>query len=180
MAMIERRAGDDPAAPWSCTVVTTAEQRLSDLGLRLPEPTSPLASYVPVRIVGELLYTSGVLPTWEGELRWRGVVGDGLSIADGIEAARLCALNILAVVRREVGSLDQISHVVQLSGFVRSAPGFVQQPRVLNGASDLLVEVLGERGRHTRVALGAAELPLGAAVEISAVLRLVAAHALNV
>ena len=160
--------------------MATAEQRLIDLGLRLPEPPAALASYIPVRVVGELIYTSGVLPMWNGELRFPGIVGDGLTIADGTQAARLCALNILSVVRRELGSLDRIAHVVQLNGFVRSAPGFVQQPRVLNGASDLLVEVLGERGRHSRVALGAAELPLGAAVEISAVLRLVEARELSV
>lgn len=157
------------------TLVGTAEQRLVDLGLRLPAPPAALASYIPVRVVGELLYTSGVLPTWEGELRFRGVVGDGLSIADGAQAARLCALNLLSVVRAAIGSLDRIAAVVQLNGLVRSAPGFVQQPRVLNGASDLLVEVLGECGRHTRVALGAVELPLGAAVEVSAVVRLVGA-----
>ena len=149
----------------------TPEQRLRDLGLTLPQAPRPIASYVPVTLVGELLYTSGVLPMWEGELRWQGVVGDGLSIADGIEAARLCALNILAAVRAEMGTLDAVAQVVQVSGFVRSAPGFVMQPRVLNGASDLLVEVLGERGRHTRMALGASELPMGAAVEISAVMR---------
>ena len=152
--------------------MTTAEQRLRELGLTLPRPPAPLASYVPVTVVGELLYTSGVLPMWEGELRWRGVIGDGLSVADGIAAARLCALNILAAVRASVGTLDAVAQVVQVSGFVRSAEGFVQQPRVLNGASDLLVDILGERGRHTRMALGASELPLGAAVEISAVMRL--------
>jgi enamine deaminase RidA (YjgF/YER057c/UK114 family) len=152
-------------------VIGTAEQRLRDLGLTLPQAPRPLASYVPVTLVGELLYTSGVLPTWEGELRWRGIVGDGLTIADGVEAARLCALNILAAVRAEMGSLDAVAQVVQVSGFVRSAPGFVLQPKVINGASDLLVEVLGERGRHTRMALGASELPMGAAVEISAVMR---------
>lgn len=155
-----------------------AEARLAELGLRLPAPPAALASYVPARVVGELIYTSGVLPMWEGELRWRGVVGDGLTIADGAEAARLCALNLLAVVRAELGSLDRIAHVVQLNGFVRSAQGFVQQPRVLNGASDLLVSILGERGRHTRMALGATELPLGAAVEISAVMRLAPANEL--
>jgi enamine deaminase RidA (YjgF/YER057c/UK114 family) len=158
--------------------VGTAEARLEELGLRLPAPPAALASYIPARVVGELIYTSGVLPRWEGELRWRGIVGDGLSIAEGAEAARLCALNILAVVRATVGSLDRIACAVQLNGFVRSAPGFVQQPRVLNGASDLLVSVLGERGRHTRMALGATELPFGAAVEVSAVLRLTTADVL--
>ena len=151
--------------------MTTPEQRLRELGLSLPRPPAPLASYVPVTVVGELLYTSGVLPMWDGEIRWRGVIGDGLSIADGVAAARLCALNILAAVRASVGTLDAVAQVVQVSGFVRSAEGFVQQPRVLNGASDLLVDILGERGRHTRMALGASELPLGAAVEISAVMR---------
>lgn len=153
----------------------TPEDRLRELGLTLPQPPAPLASYVPVVVVGELLYTSGVLPMWDGEIRWRGVIGDGLSVADGVQAARLCALNILSAVRAALGSLDNVAQLVQVSGFVRSASGFVQQPRVINGASDLLVEILGERGRHARVALGASELPLGAAVEISAVMRVEAA-----
>ncbi|HET9050858.1 MAG TPA: RidA family protein [Candidatus Dormibacteraeota bacterium] len=149
----------------------TPEERLRELGLTLPQPPAPLASYVPVVVVGELLYTSGVLPMWDGEVRWRGVIGDGLTVADGVQAARLCALNILSAVRAALGSLDAVAQLVQVSGFVRSANGFVNQPRVINGASDLLVEILGERGRHARMALGASELPLGAAVEISAVMR---------
>jgi enamine deaminase RidA (YjgF/YER057c/UK114 family) len=156
---------------WQDEVMRTPEERLSDLGLTLPKPPAPLAAYIPVTVVGELLYTSGVLPMWEGEVLWRGVVGDGLSIAEGVEAARLCALNILAAVRASVGTLDAVAQIVQVNGFVRSASGFIHQPRVLNGASELLVEVLGERGRHTRMALGASELPMGAAVEVSAVMR---------
>ena len=152
--------------------MVTAEQRVVDLGLTLPQVPVALGSYKPVHVVGDMLYTSGVLPMWNGELRVKGIVGDGLSVAEGVAAARLCALNILALIREHAGTLDAVEHMVQIVGFVRSGEGFVQQPRVLNGASDLLYEVLGERGRHTRLALGTTELPLGAAVEISAVVRL--------
>ncbi len=150
----------------------SAETNLRALGLELPEPPPALASYVPVRQVGELLYTSGVVPIWNGEIKFRGAVGGDLSLKQGARAAEICALNIISLIRQHTGSLDRVDQFVQLSGFVRSAPGFEDQPKVINGASDLIVRLFGERGRHTRQALGTSELPLGVPVEISAIIRL--------
>jgi enamine deaminase RidA (YjgF/YER057c/UK114 family) len=150
----------------------SAEATLRTLGIELPEPPKPMASYIPVQQVGELLYTSGVVPAWNGEIQFRGVVGGDLSVKDAARAAEICALNIMALVRQHTGSLDQVEQFVQLSGFVRSASGFEEQPKVINGASDLIFKVFGERGRHTRQALGTSELPLGVPVEISAIVRL--------
>lgn len=150
----------------------SAEATLRTLGIELPEPPKAIASYVPVKQVGELLYTSGVIPIWNGQVRYHGVVGGDLSLRDGAQAAEICALNIISLVRQHTGSLDQVEQFVQLSGFVRSAPGFEDQPKVLNGASDLIFKIFGERGRHTRQALGTSELPLGVPVEISAIVRL--------
>lgn len=150
----------------------SAEATLRTLGIQLPEPPKALASYVPVQQVGELLYTSGVIPSWNGEIQVRGVVGADVSLKDAVRAAEICALNIMSLVRQHAGSLDQVEQFVQLSGFVRSAAGYADQPKVLNGASDLIFKVFGERGRHTRQALGTNELPLGVPVEISAIIRL--------
>jgi enamine deaminase RidA (YjgF/YER057c/UK114 family) len=150
----------------------SAEATLRTLGIQLPDPPKALASYVPLQQVGELLYTSGVIPVWNGEIRFRGMVGGDLSLREGVQAAEICALNIISLVRQHTGSLDRVEQFVQLSGFVRSAPGFEEQPKVLNGASDLIFKVFGERGRHTRQALGTNELPLGVPVEISAIVRL--------
>jgi enamine deaminase RidA (YjgF/YER057c/UK114 family) len=150
----------------------TAEATLRALGLELPAPPKALASYVPVQQLGDVLYTSGVIPSWNGEVRFRGVVGRDLDVAQGASAAQMCALNILSLVRHHTGSLDAVEQFIQLSGFVRSAPGFADQPAVLNGASDLIYRVFAERGRHTRQALGVSELPLGVPVEISAIIRL--------
>ena len=150
----------------------SAEATLRSLGIELPEPPRALASYVPVQRVGELLYTSGVIPVHNGEVRFKGVVGADLSVKDGARAAELCALNIVSLIRSYTGSLDEVEQFVQLSGFVRSAQGFDEQPKVMNGASDLIFRIFGERGRHTRQALGTNELPLGVAVEISAIVRL--------
>jgi enamine deaminase RidA (YjgF/YER057c/UK114 family) len=148
------------------------EARLLELGIELPPPPEALGQYTPVHIVGDLLYTSGVLPSvGEGPVT-AGVVGDSLSLAEGAEAARLCALNILSLVQSRTGSLDSVRQIVQIVGFVRSSPRFVQQGKVLNGASELLVEIFGEKGRHTRTALGTSELPQGAAVEMTAVIRI--------
>ena len=150
----------------------SAEATLRTLGIELPDPPKPVASYVPLQQVGELLYTSGVIPTWNGERQFHGVVGADITVKDGARAAEICALNIMALVRQHTGSLDQVEQFIQLSGFVRSAAGFEEQPKVLNGASDLIYKVFGERGRHTRQALGTSELPLGVPVEISAIIRL--------
>ena len=121
----------------------SAEATLRTLGIELPEPPKPLASYVPVQQVGELLYTSGVVPFWNGELKVKGVVGADVSVKDAARAAEICALNIMALIRQHAGSLDQVEQFIQLSGFVRSAAGFEEQPKVLNGASDLIYKVFG-------------------------------------
>jgi enamine deaminase RidA (YjgF/YER057c/UK114 family) len=152
--------------------VDSPEATLRTLGIELPEPPKALASYIPVQQVGELLYTSGVIPSWNGEIQFRGVVGAEVSLKDAARAAEICALNIMSLIRQHAGSLDQVEQFVQLSGFVRSATGFGEQPKVLNGASDLIFKIFGERGRHTRQALGTSELPLGVPVEISAIVRL--------
>ena len=149
----------------------SAEQALGRLGIQLPSPPRPVASYVPVHQSGELVFTSGVVPTWNGEVRMRGVVGSDLSVEEGAKAAEICALNIISLLREHLASLDKVVQFVQLTGFVRSAAGFQDQPRVMNGASDLVVKVFGERGRHTRLAIGTSELPLGVPVEISAIVR---------
>lgn len=146
------------------------EANLNALGLALPQPPKPVATYVPAVRAGELLFLSGVLPMKEGTLAFRGKVGRDLTVDQGVEAARLSLLNALAIARQELGSLDRIVRVVKVVGHVASAEGFTDQPQVLNGASDLLVAIFGGAGRHARVAVGAAELPRGAAVEIELIL----------
>ncbi|HEX3605796.1 MAG TPA: RidA family protein [Candidatus Dormibacteraeota bacterium] len=152
--------------------MTDTAARLADLGIELPDPPRALGAYVPFLVAGDLLYTSGVVPTANGELRCAGVVGADLGVEEAAEGARICALNLLALMRAATGSLDAVVQVLRLDGYVRSAPGFTAQPAVINAASELMVAVLGERGRHTRTAVGAVELPLGAAVEISSVVRI--------
>ncbi len=155
--------GDSPARGTG----RTPEERLAELGLELPEPPRPVAAYVPWTRVGELLFTAGQIPVRDGEVVHRGKVGRDLTPQEGYEAARLCCLNALAVVRAAVGDLGRVAAVVRLDGYVNSAPGFTDQPRVLNGASELLLAVFREAGRHARLALGVSELPLDAAVELA-------------
>jgi enamine deaminase RidA (YjgF/YER057c/UK114 family) len=147
------------------------EQRLNGLGLELPAPPRPVATYIPAVRVGDLLFLSGVLPTRNGQLIMTGKLGADLSIEQGIEAAKTAALNALAIIRSEVGSLDRVKRIVKMVGHIASAPGFSDQPQVLNGASDLLVAVFGDAGRHARVAVGAAELPRQAPVEIELIVQ---------
>lgn len=147
------------------------EARLKELGITLPEAPRPVAAYVPYVMVDGLLFTAGQLPVVAGKISYAGRVGAELTVEEGKEAARLCALNALAVVRAATGSLDNVVRVVQLTGYVASAPDFFGQPQVLNGASELLEAVFGEAGRHARVAVGAAALPLGAAVELALVVK---------
>jgi enamine deaminase RidA (YjgF/YER057c/UK114 family) len=142
------------------------EDRLAELGIELPPPPQPLASYVPVAITGGLAFVSGQVPMAEGKPLWSGKLGDGLDVATGAEAARRCALQALSALRAELGSLDRVKRIVRLGVFVASAPGFTDQPKVANGASDLLAEVFGDSGRHARAAVGVSELPLGAPVEV--------------
>jgi enamine deaminase RidA (YjgF/YER057c/UK114 family) len=149
-----------------------AEETIRRLGIELPPAPRPLASYVPVRVAAGAAYVSGQIANVDGEVLHPGRLGDGVSIEQGQEAARRCALQLLAAVREELGSLDRVAGVLQLSVFVASDPSFTQQPAVANAASDALVEVFGEAGAHARAAVGVASLPLGAPVEVAAVLAL--------
>jgi enamine deaminase RidA (YjgF/YER057c/UK114 family) len=149
-----------------------AEARLRDLGVELPEPARPVASYVPVVVAGGLAFVSGQVPMVEGTVRPTGKLGAEVDLEAGAEAARRCALQALAALRAELGSLDRIRRVVRVGAFISSAPGFTEQSKVANGASDLLVEVFGEAGRHARAAVGMAELPLGAPVEVELTVEL--------
>lgn len=150
----------------------SVERTLNDLGLVLPEAPAPAANYVPTVLTGNLLYVSGQISRAPGGAEVVGTLGAGLTIADGQRAAEICALNILAQVKAAIGDLDRIARVVRLNGFVASTPGFTDHPQVINGASNLIGKVLGERGRHTRCALGVASLPFGVAVEIDAVVEI--------
>ena len=146
-----------------------AEARLRELGIELPEPPEPVASYIPWVAAGNLIFVSGQLPTRGGGLPRTGRVGEELTIEEGQEEARFCALNVLAQLRGAAGSLDVIGRIVRLGVFVASAPGFHHQPAVANGASDLMKEIFGDAGKHTRAAVGVSELPLGAPVEVDAI-----------
>lgn len=147
------------------------ELRLKELGIELPAAPKPVANYVPVVRVGELLFLSGVLPSRDGQLVCTGKLGATLSIEQGVEAAKVAVLNALAIIKAETGSLDRVTRVVKMVGHIASASGFTDQPQVLNGASDLLVAVFGEAGRHARVAVGAAELPRRAPIEIELIVQ---------
>ena len=142
------------------------DDRLKELNLTLPPLPKPLASYVPAVITGNLLVISGQVPIENGKIVQPGKLGRELSVKQGQQLARLCVLNGLAAAKQALGSLDRIRRVVRVAGYVASADGFQQQPAVVNGASDLLVEIFGENGRHARVAIGVNELPLGCGVEV--------------
>ncbi|BBZ11670.1 RidA family protein [Mycobacterium branderi] len=148
----------------------SAKARLAELGIELPAVVKPLAAYVPAVRTGNLVYTAGQLPMQDGKLAGAGKVGAEVSPEDGKELARLCALNALAAVDSLVG-IDAVIQVVKVVGFVASAPGFSGQPGVVNGASELLAEVFGDRGAHARSAVGVAELPLDAPVEVELVVE---------
>ncbi|NLY53306.1 MAG: RidA family protein [Firmicutes bacterium] len=137
------------------------EQRLQELGIELPEVPNSLGNYIPANRSGNLVYTSG-----QGSRNILGKVGGELSIEDGYAAAREATLRCLACLKAELGSLDRVEKVFKVLGFIASAPGFTDQPTVLNGCSDLLIEVFGEKGRHARSAIGVSELPEGIAVEV--------------
>ena len=147
------------------------EARLKELDLSLPSPPKPVATYIPAVQAGDLLFLSGIIPFRDGQVAMEGKLGRELTVEQGYEAARLAVLNALAVIRRELGTLDRVRRVIRMVGHVASAEGFVQHPAVINGASDLLVSVFGEAGRHARIALGAAELPLRAPIEIELIVQ---------
>mgnify|MGYP000980429798 FL=1 len=150
------------------------DAKLQALHIELPMAPKPVANYVPVVRAGDLLFLSGVLPSRDGQLILTGKLGQGITIEQGMEAAKVAALNALAIVRSEVGSLDKVKRIVKMVGHIASAPGFTDQPQVLNGASDLLVQIFGETGKHARVAVGAAELPRQAPVEIELIVQVTA------
>ena len=150
----------------------TIEKRLSDLGVTLPAAAAPAANYLPFVRSGNLLFTSGQLPMRDGKLLAAGLVGRDLDTAAGIEAAKLCAINVLAQAKAALGDLEKIARLVKISVFVASTPDFTEQHLVANGASDFLAAALGERGKHARAAVGMASLPLNAAVEVEAVIEI--------
>lgn len=151
----------------------TTEQKLAELGLTLPSAPAPAGNYVPALKVGNLLYVSGAICLVDGAMTHTGKVGAERDIAYGQAAAKVCALNLLAVAKAHLGDLDQIAQVVQLNGFVNGVPGFADSPAVINGASDLMVAVLGDRGRHTRAAVAVTGLPKDTTVEIQAIFSVV-------
>ena len=148
----------------------TIEARLQELGITLPEAAAPVASYMPVVVHGGVAYVSGQLPFIDGELK-TGRLGEDFSLEQGLDAARACGLMILAQLKA-AGLLEQVERVVKLGAFVSSTTDFTDQPKVANGASDLMFEVFGEKGRHSRAAVGVPVLPLGAAVEVDAIIAL--------
>ncbi|MFO1127892.1 MAG: RidA family protein [Rhodospirillales bacterium] len=149
------------------------EERFQQLGIRLPTPAPPAGAYVPWVLVDPLLFVAGQLPMWNGELRYHGRIDGEISVDDGYAAARLCGLNLLAQVGEACsGRFERVRRVVRLGGFVLAAPGFTGHAKIMNGASNLMVDVFGAAGRHARFAVGAASLPLGAAVEVEGIFEL--------
>lgn len=147
--------------------MSTIEQRIEQLGQQLPAAPPAVGSYVPVLRTGNLVVTSGQLPFVGKEIVFAGKLGAELHEQDGQNAARICALNALAQIKACIGDLDKVQRIVRVEGYVHSAPHFQHQPQVLNGASELLAEIFGEKGMHTRIALGVAEMPLNAAVQLA-------------
>jgi enamine deaminase RidA (YjgF/YER057c/UK114 family) len=151
--------------------VSPREERLAELGLHLPEVTPPLAAYVPAVRSGNLVFVSGQLPMVDGQLQLAGKVGADVTVEQAKGLAQRCALNALAAAAEMAGGLEKIVRVVKLVGYVACEPAFIQQPQVVNGASELLGHVLGDAGKHSRVAVGVAALPLGAPVEVELVVE---------
>jgi enamine deaminase RidA (YjgF/YER057c/UK114 family) len=162
------RVTDEERRPVSSAI----ENRLAELGLSLPPAAAPAANYLPWTIGGGLLFVAGQLPFEKGEIAVRGRLGADVGIEDGQRAARLCALNILAQAKAALGDLGRIKRCLKVGGFVACTPEFFDHPTVINGASDLLVAVLGDAGRHARFAVGAPSLPRGTAVEVDAVFEI--------
>ena len=149
------------------------EENIKNLGLNIPDLPKALANYVPFKIIGKTIYISGQAPVHNGELIYKGKVGSDISIEEGIEAAKLCVINIIAALKTGLeGDWDKLDSFVKLTGFVNCQDNFTDQPKIINGASDMLVEIFGDQGRHARVAVGSNALPLGIAVEIDAIVQL--------
>lgn len=148
------------------------DEKIKELGFELPEVAKPLAAYIPAKQVGNLVMTSGQVPLVKGVINYAGKVGSDLSEEEGQKAAQICALNCLAAIKGVIGNLDKIVEVVKLTAFVASAENFTAQPKVANGASELIGEIFGEAGKHVRSAVGVTSLPLNAAVEIEMIVRI--------
>lgn len=147
------------------------EEKIKKMGIEIPEVAKPVASYVPFRSVGNLIYISGQDCRVNGKLKYEGKVGRDVTEKEAYEAARITAINLLAILKSAIGNLDKVVKIVNLHGFVNSADGFVRQPMVINGASDLLLEIFGEKGKHSRCALSANELPFNTPVEIEMIVE---------
>ncbi|MDH2907181.1 MAG: RidA family protein [Candidatus Nitrosotalea sp.] len=145
------------------------EENLASRGILLPTPPKPAGSYIPVVRTGNLIFVSGQIPMKDGQVQFKGQVPTSISIEDAQKAAKLCITNVLAQLKAEIGTLDKITRIVRVSGFVNSSPEFYEHPKIINSASDLLFEIFGEKGKHTRIAVGVASLPLNSAVEIDLV-----------
>ena len=149
------------------------DENIKNLGLNIPELPKALANYVPFKIVGKTMYISGQAPVRNGEMIYKGKVGSDITIEEGIEAAKLCVINIIAAVKTGLeGDWNKLDSFVKLTGFVNCQDSFTDQPKIINGASDMVVEIFGDQGRHARVAVGSNALPLGISVEIDAIIQL--------
>jgi enamine deaminase RidA (YjgF/YER057c/UK114 family) len=151
--------------------MATPEERLAELGITLPSPPAPVAAYVSTVTTGNHVYVSGQVPMVDGKASATGRLGDELDVGQGAEVARVCAINVMAQLKGALGDLSRVARVVKLVGFVASAPGFGGQPEVVNGASELFVEVFGDAGRHARSAVGVAALPRNVPVEVEAIVE---------
>jgi enamine deaminase RidA (YjgF/YER057c/UK114 family) len=151
----------------------TIDDRLAELGIEVPTPAAPVANYVGWVRTGNLVFTAGQVPLKDREFMYQGIVGDSVSVEDATEAAKLCAINIIAQVKQACdGDLDRVKRIVKLVGFVNGVPGFGDQPKIINGASDMMVDVFGDKGKHARSAVGAGSLPINLSVEIEAVVEI--------
>ena len=147
------------------------EEKLKQLGIELPTPPKPAGSYIPVVVSGNLVFVSGQIPMEDGKLKYQGKVESDQSIENAQNAARMCIVNGLAQIKTYFGTLDNVHKIVRISGFVNSNENFIEQPRVINAASDLLVDIFGEKGKHSRIAIGVSSLPLNATVEIDMIVE---------
>lgn len=147
------------------------EEKIKELGFEIPEVAKPLAAYVPAKLIENLVMTSGQVPLVKGEIKFKGKVGKDISEEDAIKAAEVCALNCLAAIKSEIGSLDRIEEIVKLTVFVNSIDDYSAQPKIANGASELLLKIFGDKGKHVRSAVGVSGLPLNSAVEIEMIVK---------
>lgn len=147
------------------------EEKLLELGIKLPIPPNPAGSYIPIVRTGNLAFVSGQIPIKDGKIVYSGKVTKDLSLEDAQKAAQLCVINALAQLKSEFGDLERISKIIRLSGYVNSPPDFIEQPKVINGGSDFLFEIFGKKGQHARIAIGVSSLPLNSAVEIDLIVE---------